>query len=237
MLNAKYLMTGSRDVPNRSSALRLGTADTPPTLDSEPLLSQGGDSLRVKGMFRLLDTGMKCFWGILIQHRNALLGENGTCVDTLIDQVDGASGDLDPIIQRLLPRFQPGKGGQERRMNVNYPVLKDSQKLAFQNTHKASQNHQVHLRLAQGRDARLFRFGIEFGAELTRRDVLRGNSTGSGGIQDAGLSDIADDEHDFQARLSGGAGLSDGHEIGAFSRSKHAQAAFPLSLVLFQSGL
>ena len=63
----------------------------------------------IKRAFRLLNPFVKSRWSIAGQYRNHLLGQYRSGINSLIDQVHGDSGDLDPIIERLLPGFEAGK--------------------------------------------------------------------------------------------------------------------------------
>ena len=56
--------------------------------------------------------------GIVVQHRHGGLHDDGAGVQVFVDEVDGAAGDFDAVLQRLVLRVQAGEGGQQRRMDI-----------------------------------------------------------------------------------------------------------------------
>ena len=71
-----------------------------------------GDTFGIKIMFRRVDALMESLDGITVQHRHGLLADDCAGIYPGIYKMHGATGDFDPMIQRLFPRRQSGKGRQ-----------------------------------------------------------------------------------------------------------------------------
>jgi len=54
-------------------------------------------------MFGGMDTLVQALRSVIVENRHDLLADNGAGIDAGIDEMDGAAGDLDAIIQSLLP--------------------------------------------------------------------------------------------------------------------------------------
>src|SRR3954468_21777419 len=54
-----------------------------------------------------------------IRKLERLLKDDRAAVDPLVDEMHGNSGNLDPVLDRLLDRVDPLKGRQESRMDVD----------------------------------------------------------------------------------------------------------------------
>src|SRR4051812_26176358 len=91
----------------RTSVLR--SKDNCAAADRNLASGNGIDAAGIQFMLGGLDSRVQRFGGVGIQHRDGLLADNGAGIDTGIHEVDGATGDLYPIIERLFPGFQSGK--------------------------------------------------------------------------------------------------------------------------------
>src|SRR5438552_5360809 len=111
-------------------------AGRPSTLHLNFSAQQRRNRRRVQNAFGLLNPFVQRGWRVVVQHRNGLLSEDGPGVDALVDKVNGATGHLDAVIERLFPRFQTRKRGQQSRMNVDHPFGKRTEKIAFQYPHE-----------------------------------------------------------------------------------------------------
>ena len=58
------------------------------------------------------------FHRVVVQHRHRRLNQDRAGVQILVHEMHGAAGDLDAVLQRLVLRVEAGKGGQQRRMDV-----------------------------------------------------------------------------------------------------------------------
>ena len=77
---------------------------------------------------------------------NNRLPDDRTGVDPLIDEVQGATGDLGAVVQRLTDRMKPGKGGKERGMNIHESPLVMPDESGGQEAHKTGQGDQINVR-------------------------------------------------------------------------------------------
>ena len=64
-------------------------------------------------MLRGMDSLMQGFRRVIIQHGHGLLADDGAGINPGIHEMHGAPGYLYPVIERLLPGFQPGEGWQQ----------------------------------------------------------------------------------------------------------------------------
>jgi len=71
------------------------------------------DGFGVEVPLCLLDAGVEGGGGVVVVHGDGLLGDNGAGVDALIDEVNGAAGDFDAVIESLFPCFESGEGGEQ----------------------------------------------------------------------------------------------------------------------------
>ena len=60
----------------------------------------------------------------MVRKLERLLQDDRPAVHALVDEVDGHAGHLDPVLERLLDRAEPGKGRQQRGVHVQDPPAK-----------------------------------------------------------------------------------------------------------------
>ena len=129
--------------------------------------------------------------GVGWQNRNGFLGNDWPAVDTLIDEVDGTAGDLDSIIQSLLPSLQSRERRKQRGVDIHDSTSKGAQEFAFENAHEPRHDDQINLGVAQPLDVKPFSIVIKFGTEFSGRDILGRNATFFSLGQDPGVPDVA----------------------------------------------
>src|SRR5436190_178260 len=78
-----------------------------------------------------------------------LLQDDRPAVDALVDEVDGHADQLDPVLERLLDGAHAGEGGQERRVDVDYPALEAADEVRAEQLHEAGQHHQIDAQLLE----------------------------------------------------------------------------------------
>ena len=61
----------------------------------------------------MLDAGVEGGGVVVVVHRDGLLGDDGAGIDALIDEMDGAAGDFDAVVEGLFPCFESGEGGEK----------------------------------------------------------------------------------------------------------------------------
>ena len=61
----------------------------------------------------------KVFGGVAIEPLDRLLQEDRSAIQAFVNKMNGATGDLHPVIERLMLRIDAGEGRQERRMSID----------------------------------------------------------------------------------------------------------------------
>src|ERR1019366_6470713 len=84
-----------------------------------------------------------------LKHGDCTLQHDESMVEVLIDKVHGAACYFDAIIKSLRLRLEAGKGGKQRRMNVEDAIGKGGNKARREQTHIACEADQVHAILMQ----------------------------------------------------------------------------------------
>src|SRR4051812_44051222 len=81
--------------------------------------------------------------GRIAMEGEGLLGDDRARVDALVDEVDRDPGDLNPVLQGLLHRPQPGERRQQRRVDVDHPASEAPHEVVRQDLHESGQDDQV----------------------------------------------------------------------------------------------
>src|SRR5260370_28853834 len=71
------------------------------------------------------------------------LQDDGAGVEIFVDKVDGASGELDAVVEGLLLRFEAGEGRQERRVNIEDALGKSGYEEGGEKTHVAGEANEI----------------------------------------------------------------------------------------------
>ena len=185
---------------------------------------QGRDAARIQFMLRRVNPLMQSFRRVIVQHRHDRLTNNGAGVHACVHEMHRATRHLHAVIQRLLPRLQPGKTRQQRRMDVDDAALERAQKIALQHAHETGEHDQIHPRILQRGDEGAFRRLVQFGAELARRNELRRNFPFAGVRQDSRRLDVAQNHGDLRRNFSRRHRVGDGDKVRAFAGAEHADA-------------
>ncbi len=77
------------------------------------------------------------------KHLHRPLQNDHSMIELLVDKVNRAAGNRDPILQRLALRIQTGKGGKQRRMNIENALRKGLDEPGREHPHVAGQADQV----------------------------------------------------------------------------------------------
>src|SRR5258708_20289954 len=95
------------------------------------------------------------------------LQDDGAGVEIFVDEVDGASGELDAVIEGLLLRFEAGEGRQERRVNIEDALGKGGYEEGGGKAHVAGHSNEINfLFLEYGGDLAGGGFALEgFGGD------------------------------------------------------------------------
>src|SRR5690348_14249118 len=109
---------------------------------------------------------MQSLRGITVQHGDRLLSDDRPGVHAGINEVTRAAGDLDSMIEGLLPGLKARERRQQARMYVDNPSGKSPEELALEHTHESGQRDQVHLRLHQLLDKHPLGSFIQLGSKV-----------------------------------------------------------------------
>ena len=74
--------------------------------------------LGVDSMFLFQDALGKGVLVVGVENRDGGLQDDGAGVEIFVDEVDGAAGEFDAVVEGLLLRFEAGERGQERGMDI-----------------------------------------------------------------------------------------------------------------------
>lgn len=128
--------------------------------------------------------------GIIIVHGDSLLGDDGARINSLIDEMNGAAGDFDPVIEGLLPGFEAGEGRKKGWVDINDAISEGTEEFAFEDPHEAGENDEINLGVLQHGDEPLLSFFVELRAKFSRRDVEGFEIVGFGKVQNAGALNV-----------------------------------------------
>ena len=78
--------------------------------------------LGIKASFGLLDPFVQGRGGVVGEHGHGFLGDDGAGVDALVDEMDGASGELDAVVE--LPISKASRSPIRRRVRATIPKLR-----------------------------------------------------------------------------------------------------------------
>ncbi len=175
-------------------------------------------------MFRGVNPLVQAVRRVIVQNRHGLLRDDRPAVHAGVHEMHGAARDFHAVIQRLFPGFQPGKRGQQRRMDIYDAALESPQEFSLQHAHEPGQHKQINLRFLQRADISALGVFIEFRAELARGDESRGKVSPSCLLQDARVFHVTDDDTNLGRDFARGDGTGDGCKVRSLSRTKNPEA-------------
>ncbi len=163
--------------------------------------------------------------GVLIvggENGNGLLQDNGAVIEVLVHKVNGAAAELDAVIEGLLLRFEAGKSGQQRGMDVQDSLGKLLHEPGREQTEVSGEDDEIDASLAQGLDdSAVMLFAL---ASLAGEDE-GGDVAGAGSGDGSRVLTVADDDGDMRAEFAGGNVVGDGEKVGAASGEKYAKSS------------
>ena len=137
-----------------------------------------------------LNPGVKRSLVVAGVNRDGPLGDDGTAIDALVNEVNRYPRDLHPGPQCLSDGIDPGKGGQQRRMHIENPIREAIYGLGAENSHESGQHEGLDPRLV-GHIADLLREPRPVTAMTNYRRL---DQRFPGACQRSAVSDIADHE-------------------------------------------
>ncbi len=166
---------------------------------------------------------------IIVPDRHSLLSNYWSGIHARIDEMDGAAGDLNAVIQRLFPGLQAGKGRQQGGVDIDDPAFKSLEEVPLEHSHEARQGDHIHLGFPQGARIGVLGLLVELGAEAARGQVLRPEAALARVAEDPGVRHVAEDYRDLGRNQPGEAGVSDGGEVGALAGTQDPNPEWWLS--------
>ena len=161
----------------------------------------------------MLDAGVEGGGGVVVVHGDGLLGDDGAGIDALVDEMDGAAGDFDAVIEGLFPGFEAGEGREQGGVNINDAIGEGAEEFAFEDAHEAGEDDEVHLGVLQDGDETLLGFFIELGAEFSGRNEDGFEAVALREVEDAGALDVTRDDDYFHGGTGARAISREGIEV------------------------
>jgi DNA polymerase III subunit delta' len=213
----------SRDQLDPAAAAKEAAA----AFDADALEGDLFDGFGIEIPFGLLDAGVEGGGGVVVVHGNGLLGDDGAGIDALIDEMDGAAGDFDAVVEGLFPGFEAGERGEQGGMNIDDAVGEGAEEFAFEDAHEAGEDDEVDLRVLENGDESLFGFFIKLGAEFSGRDEDGFEAVALREGKDAGPLDVRGDDDNFHGGTGARAVTREGIEVRTFAGAKDPESCFP----------
>jgi len=101
------------------------------------------DGARVNLVFLFQDAAGERVGGIVGKYRNHGLDDDRPGIDTAINQVDSTAGEAGAVVDCLLLDMQPGKSGEQGRVDVDNPLREGVEHHLADDAHEAGQHHQL----------------------------------------------------------------------------------------------
>ena len=162
-------------------------------------------------MFLFQDAGGEGFVGVGAFYGDSALDDDDAVVDLLVDEVDGAAGDLDAVVEGLVLGVESGEGGQERGVDIDDAVGVGLDESGRDDAHVACEADEVDLVLVKAGDE-LGVLGVAGAAG--GGDAEGGEAQFAGGLEAFGVFAVGEDDGDFGAGDTVFAdGLRDGEKI------------------------
>ena len=153
--------------------------------DGNLACGQRGDHARIKPVLGFLDARMQFLGRIAGEYGDSFLRDDRAGVDALIHKMHRTTSELHAVIQRLFPRFQAGKGGQQGGVNVDDTAGERAQKLPLQDAHETGKHDQIDAAAGQKLHETGLGGFIQLGAEFARIDEFTANAALASLLQDA----------------------------------------------------
>src|SRR5690349_15307533 len=104
--------------------------------------------------------------------------------------MDGAASEFDAVFQGLALRFEAGKGGEQRGMNIQYAIWKFGDKKRRKQAHVSSEADEVHfVFIENGSDLTV----VDFAFQAFRRNYANRDATRASALDTGSALTIADD--------------------------------------------
>jgi len=157
-----------------------------------------------------------------VENGDGALEDDDAVVEVFVDEVHGAAGDFDAVVEGLLLGVEAGEGGQERWVDVEDAIWEGGDECGREQAHVAGEADEVDGMLAEACD----QVGVVGFARAAFGDESGGGKAEVAGCGEAGsIGDVGDDDGDFDAGEAAGAdGVRDGEEVGTAAGEEDAEA-------------
>jgi hypothetical protein len=206
------LLLSSRDAQNATAVPAQGARDQEPKC------------FRIDSVFLDKNPCGESFLRVVVANRHGRLQDNRTGVDTAVDEVHGASRDLDPVLKGLALRVQARERGEERRVDVHDALRESTEQDVPKDAHESSQRDPLRTGFSQCRNVRGLRLGGEPRSGATRSDVAGGNASAGTGGENGGIGAIGENEADARIKAALLHRAENGFAIGAPPRGQDAES-------------
>src|SRR5687768_2454332 len=95
-------------------------------------------------VFRFVNARAERRFVVPVEHGDGTLRDDGSRIDTLVDEVHRATSDLDAVREGLPERVDAGERWQERRVNVEHPTAPRPQERGCENAHEPREYDPLH---------------------------------------------------------------------------------------------
>ena len=95
--------------------------------------------LSVDAMFLFQDALGQSVLVVGVKDRDCGLQDDGAGVEIFVDEVDGATGEFDAVIEGLFLRFKAGEGREERGMDIKDALGKGGDEIRREEAHVAGE--------------------------------------------------------------------------------------------------
>src|SRR6185437_3740351 len=153
-----------------------------------------GDGLGVGDVLLLQDAFGEGVGVVRFEYRDGFLENDDAVVEFLVDEMDGASGDLDAVEPGLLLSVEAGEGGQQRGMDVEDALRKGADEFRREQAHVSGENDEIDLMLAQCGDHVSVMLGAFASVGLDNDGF---ESALACFLQAGGIGFVGDDDGDF----------------------------------------
>ena len=181
-----------------------------------------GDGFAISDVLLLKDAGGESVGVVSGKDGDGFLEEDDAVVELLVDEVDGASNDVDAVVEGLLLGVEAREGRQQRRMDVQNAVGEGLNEFTREQAHVSSEADEI--------DVMLVEAGDDFGVMLSALASAGLDGDGieaerAGGVETGCVGLVGDDDGDLAAGEFAGVDVfGDGEEVGAASGEKNAEA-------------
>ena len=173
-------------------------------------------------MLLLEDAGRQGLVGIVVVYRDGLLQDDDAVVDGFVDEVDGAAGDLGPIVEGLVLGVEAGEGGKQRGVDVEDAIGEGLHEGRRDDAHVAGETDEIDLVRVEGGD----HLAVVVGAVAAGGGDAHGGEVQLAGRGEAGgIFPVRENDGDLCAdEVPLADGFGDGEEVGASAGEEDAQA-------------